>query len=111
MATTFDDLVSILESEFRSYSPADGEKRLRGICFSGMDLFPIDDPAKIVSRLKSDLPKDAKVVRHQRLHGRHEAYEVVFHSAEWDSLGNDSKILLYQYKYLPNWLELKEIGK
>jgi hypothetical protein len=107
----FDDLVSTLESEFKSYTPADGEKRLRGICFTGMDLFPIDDPAKIVSRLKSNLPMDAKVVRHQQMHGRHEAYEVVFHSSEWESLGKDSNFSLYQYKYLPNWLELKESGK
>ena len=105
----FDDLVSILKSKFESYFPTGQEIRLRAICFSGEDLFTYCDK-EIVNRLKRDLPGDAKIVRSQEIFTTYEAYQVVFHSSQWDALDDTRTFPLYGYNLLPKWVELKESG-
>jgi len=104
----FCDLVSILKSKFETYSPIDREKRLRAICFSGEDLFTYCDK-EIVNRLKRNLPGDAKIVRSQEIFTTtYDAYQVVFHSSQWDALDDTRTFPLYEYNLLPKWVELKE---
>jgi hypothetical protein len=102
----FDDLVSILKSKFESYSPTDGEKSLRAICFTGGELFTYCDK-EIVNKLKRDLPNDAKIVGSQEISTMDEAYQVVFHSSEWDAPNDTRTLPLYMYHLLPYWVKLK----
>ncbi len=41
--------------------------------------------------------------------GQVEAYEVVFHSSEWEPLDEDTRTFrLYRYDRLPNWVDLEK---
>jgi hypothetical protein len=103
----FDDLVSILKSKFESYSPTDGEKRLRAICFTGVDMFTYCDK-EIVNKLRRHLPHDAKIVRSQEIPTTHKAFQVVYYSSRWDPQDDSRTFPSYEYNWLPYWKELNK---
>jgi len=103
----FDDLVSILESKFESYSPTDDEKRMRAICFTVVDLYTYCDKT-IVNKLRRHLPDDAKIVCSQEIPATNKPYQVVFYSSRWEALDDFRTFPSYEYNWLPYWKELKE---
>jgi hypothetical protein len=99
-----EELVAVLKPRFELYSDADGEKRLRGVVFSSMDLFA-NNLEHIADNLKKCLPDDAKIEHYQPVPSLPGGCEVVFHSSEWDTLDHNRIFRLYKYGRLPIWDE------